>query len=131
MAAVTKTAAKIAPAQTKFEKRTLVAGADLTAGDPIQFDTNGKWILAKADSASHAANLYVALSTVKSGQALEGLRQGDMYGFDLSGLAYGASVYLADDGTYATTAGTVSTVVGVVAPTSDGTKTKVLFVKGN
>jgi hypothetical protein len=131
MSAVTNTPASIAPVNTLFEKRTLIAGADITAGQPIQWDTNGKWILAKSDTAPHSANVYIALHSVKAGQALEGLRNGDVYGFDLSGLAYQASVFLADDGSYATTAGTVSVAIGVVAPTSDGSKTKVLFVKGN
>lgn len=130
MAAVALTAAKIAPAQTTFEKSTAIAGVAITAGQPIHLASTGKWALANSASAGNAVNVHIALSSVGAGQSLEGLRRGYLAGFTLTGLAYEAVVYLADDSTYGTTAGTVNTPIGIVGTSTDGNLTKVLFVRG-
>lgn len=99
-----------------YDKPTKVAGSALTAGMVVREDaTLGTVIQALADTAPHSANIKgIAWKTCAAGDPITVFKRGIFDGFDLSGLNYGASVYLADDGTLATTAGTVSIKVGEV-----------------
>jgi hypothetical protein len=56
----------------------------------IQIGTSGKWILALGHDGRARRRPYIATRTVLAGEALTGIRQGVMDGFDLSGLAYNA-----------------------------------------
>lgn len=97
------------------QQRTLAAGADITAGQAVQESSTGKWTLANATTAALARNAYVATRTVKSGESVTAVREGLLDGYDLSGLAYNAPVYLSDTaGTLADAAGTVSHIMGYV-----------------
>jgi hypothetical protein len=111
-------------------QKTLACGADLTAGDPVQESTTGKWQAANATTAALARNVYILTRSGKSGESVTGVREGRLDGFALSGLAFNAPVYLSDTGTVADAAGTVSTILGFVeAATANqitGTHDKIL-----
>lgn len=95
------------------EQKTLTAAVAITAGQFVREDTNGNWIKALATSATNAAGARLALRTVKAGEALTAMKSGSVTGFAVS-QAYNASLYLADDGTLADTAGTTNVVVARV-----------------
>lgn len=97
-----------------IQQRTLALAADLSAGAPVQENTSGKWAAADATTAAKARNVYVLTRTAKSGQSVTAVRKGILDGFDLSGMAYNAPVYLSDTATLATAAGTVTTILGFV-----------------
>lgn len=90
----------------------------ITAGMAMRLDTaTGKFTKAKATDAAEARVKWIAVKTVAIGEAVTGIENGVMDGYDLSGLAYDAPVYLSDtDGRLADAAGTVSTVIGRVIP---------------
>jgi hypothetical protein len=98
---------------------TLPAGADITQGQLIYPDSNGKWALADASAAGTAGDVYVAPNTVKAGNALTGLRGPCVVdlGTAIATLAVGARVYLSNTaGTMADAAGDTSKIVGTVIP---------------
>lgn len=99
---------------------TLPASVNVAAGQAVTPDpTSGKWVLALADTAAHAGDTHVALTTVKAGEALTAVKSSALLdvGEALAGLNFAAIVYLSDTaGTLASTAGTVSTVMGKVVP---------------
>ncbi len=100
----------------RIDAMTAPASVAIAAGLPIQITTTGKWIIALGTTAAAARRPYIATRTVLAGEALTGVRQGVMDGWDLSGLAYNAPVYLSDTGTLADAAGTVTTILGYVGP---------------
>ena len=97
---------------------TLPAAEAITAGALVRLDTStGKWTNANGSSAGEARVWGIATRTVVAGEPLTAIRNGVMDGWDLSGLAYDASVYASDtDGRLDTAAGTVSLVIGRVIP---------------
>lgn len=99
-----------------FVQATLPVDEDITAGMAVRLNTStGKFTKANGSSAAEARIFGVATKTVKSGFPLTVIRKGSMDGYDLSGMAYDAPIYLSDtDGRLSTVAGTVSTVVGRV-----------------
>ena len=99
---------------------TLPAAEAITAGMAMRLDTaTGKFTKSKATDAAEARVNWLATKTVAAGEPVTGIKRGVMDGYDLSGMAYDAPVYLSDtDGTLADAAGTVSTVVGRVIPGS-------------
>ena len=101
-----------------IEQMTLPAGEAITAGMAVRLDTTtGKFTKANGSTAPEARIYGIATKTVASGMPVTAIRQGVMDGWDLSGLAYDAVVYLSDtDGRLGDAAGTVSTVVGRVIP---------------
>lgn len=100
-----------------FEQMTLPAAEAITAGMAVRVDTNGKFTKANATIASENRVYGIATRTVAAGQALTAIRKGVMDGWDLSGLAYDAPVYLSDtDGRLADAAGTIPSVAGRVVP---------------
>ncbi|HEY3267347.1 MAG TPA: hypothetical protein VGM37_10500 [Armatimonadota bacterium] len=130
MADIPVTPAAVAPAKSLFESYTFIAGEALKKGKAVYIKADGKVWRADASAAGTAGSIGVCLSDVSAGQAVEVLVHGLVAGFDLSALAYGATVYLSDSdsGILADAAGTTSRKMGVVWPTSDLDRTKVLLV---
>jgi hypothetical protein len=115
MAAIALVTANKVEVEASIDQHTAPAGVAITAGQAVQLNSSGKWILAKATTAALARRTHIATRTVAAGEGLTAIRQGVMDGYDLSGLAYNAPVYLSDtDGGLADAAGTVSTVLGFV-----------------
>jgi hypothetical protein len=133
MAAVALTAAQIAPVfADECEIRSYVAGVAITAGAPLYVNTSGDAALADANGSGTKQFIGIALNTAGIGQAVSVLRRGEVYGFTLTSLAYGALVYVSDTvGTYDDSVGTVTVPVGRVQPLSDPARTKVLLVNTN
>lgn len=126
MAAVTVTAAKVGvafPASARI--RSAVGGAALSGGNSAYIDTGGLAQLCTSADATHGQFAGIAIPAKNSGfacgvgQACNLLQWGEVEGFDLSGVAFGALIYVADDGTYATTAGTKTVPIGKVVPTTE------------
>jgi len=101
-----------------IEQLTLPAIEAITAGNAMRLDTaTGKFTKANGTAAGEARVKWIATKTVVAGQPVTGIKRGVMDGYDLSGLAYDADVYLSDtDGTLADTNGTVNVKVGRVIP---------------
>jgi len=101
-----------------IRQMTLPAAEAITAGAPVRLDTSaGKFTNANGTTAPEARIWGIATRTVVAGEPLTAIRNGVLDGFDLSGMAYDAAVYVSDtDGRLDTAAGTVSTVVGRVIP---------------
>lgn len=98
-------------------QRTLPAAEAIVAGAAVRIDTAGKFTNAKGTDATEARAYGIATKTVGAGEGLTAVKRGIMDGWDLSGLAYDAPVYLSDtDGRLADSAGTVSVIVGRVYP---------------
>lgn len=133
MADLTLTAAQIAPVFPHDAKIfDILAGVAVTQGQAVYQNTSGKAAVADANAGSGAEKFYgLALRTRGIGQGLSVLKEGHVYGFDLSGLAYGALVYLSDTaGKLADTPSTTNSVpVGMVVPLSDSDITKVLYIR--
>jgi hypothetical protein len=86
-----------------IEQSTKLAGAAITAGDPVYAGTNGTWL--KADAATNSSGVHIALRSAQIGEGLTAMRVGRLDGYALSALAQNASVYLSDTvGKLATTA---------------------------
>ena len=134
MADLTLTAAQIAPVfpgDARTEIYDIVGGATITAGQAIYHNSSGKAALADANAGSGAEKARgLALRGVGSGQGLSVIKKGAVYGFDLSGLAFDALVYVSNTaGALADAPSTTNSVpVGRVIPLSDSTPTKVLWV---
>ncbi len=139
MSAVAVTAANVGvafPADARI--RSYVAGAAINGGQAVYLDTSGLAQVCTSADATHGQIAGVAIPSKNSafaagsGQACNVLVWGEVEGFTLSGVAYGALVYVADDGTFATTAGTKTVPVGKVVPTteldSNGNYKKLLMV---
>lgn len=101
-----------------IEQLTLPAAEAIVAGAAIRLDTSsGKFTNGNGTLAAEARVKWIATKTVAAGEPVTGIKRGVMDGWDLSGLAYDAAVYLSDtDGRLDTAAGTVSTVLGRVIP---------------
>jgi hypothetical protein len=136
MADLTVTAARIAPVnETQYVAKTYIAGAAITAGQPVYLATTGKVSPARAN-ATGTINGYVgiALNGGAAGDAIEVIKSGSVYGYDLSGMAYGAKVYVSSatagalQDTIVTGTGNFVVATGVVVPMSDPSLTKVLWV---
>lgn len=132
MSDLTRTATSVADVHPlKTRKHPFTAAVDVSAGQPLYVDANGKANLADANGSAPANAYYVglAMQTVKAGQIVDAAWDGDIVGFDLSGLAYGAPVYVSNTaGELATAAGTATLKVGEVWPMSDPDKSKVLHL---
>lgn len=131
MANLTVTSDEVAalfPEQTEIYDA--IAAETITAGQAVYLNSSGKVALASASASGTAGARGIALNDAAAGQAVSILKQGAVYGFTLTSLAYDAEVYLSDtDGSLADAAGTVSVQVGrVMALTNTGTLTKVLYL---
>jgi hypothetical protein len=133
MADLTVTAAKVgAVFPAKSEIYDYLANATITPGQPVYIDAAGKVGPAAAGGASPINRFRgIALNKAGAGQAVSVLVRGAVGGFDLSGLAYDAQVYVSTAaGALADAAGTTSLVVGRVMPLTDMSLSKVLMVTG-
>lgn len=104
------------------------AEEQINAGQAYRINTTtGKATKANATVVAEAAQsaagvynsvLFVAIDGARqAGNAVTGMKTGEIDGFDLSGMAFGQAVFLSDtDGTLADTAGTISTIVGRCVP---------------
>lgn len=127
MADLTVTATKVGvPFPHDARIRSQIAGAALNGGVCVYVDSSGKAQLSSGTTAAKATFKGIAIPRMNtgyaagSGQAVEIVEEGEVEGFDLSGLAYGALVYVSDtDGALADAAGTHSAVVGCVVATSE------------
>lgn len=99
------------------EQLTFKAASAIKAGAAVKLDTNGKFEEGDATTSTKANVFGIAIRTTAAGSGCTAVKRGILAGFDLSGLAYGANVYLSDTtGRLADAAGTVSKVVGRVVP---------------
>ncbi|GIK42439.1 MAG: hypothetical protein BroJett011_62720 [Chloroflexota bacterium] len=131
MTDLTVTAAQVGVVDpAKAVIKTYIAAAAITAGQAIYQNTSGKADLADANGSGTLQFRGVALKTVGAGDAVDVCEDGEVYGFDLSGLNYDALVYLSNTaGALADGAGGTSVVCGRVnALTDNPTLTKVLRV---
>ena len=132
MSDITRTATAVADVQPlKTSKHPFQAAVDISAGQPLYVDANGKANLADANGSAPANAYYIgiAMQTVKAGQIVSVAWNGDFVGYDLSGLAYGDPVYVSNTaGELANAAGTATIKVGEVWPMSDPDKSKVLHL---
>lgn len=85
-------------------------------GDAVRIDTSAGTYTKSNGSSSGEARFWGMLVNVDgAGKVGTALRRGYVDGFDLSGMAFDADIYLSDtDGEFATSAGTVSYKVGRV-----------------
>lgn len=130
MADIALTAARIAAVfPDQAEIVTGIAGATITAGAAVYWDSSGNLALSDGSAAGTAIVAGIALTGGGAGQAISVLKRGHVYGFTLAG-AYHSAVYLSDTdaGILGDAAGTVSVVVGRVVPLPDSSRTKVVYV---
>jgi hypothetical protein len=136
MADLTVTAAQVSlvdPDQSEIYS--FVPNLAITPGQAVALNSSAKAVLADANDSgtdSGSAQQFKGLALEKAGvrQGLSVLLRGKVTGYDLSGLAYGAKVYLSDTaGALATAASATKTVVvGQVTAQSDSDLTKVLYI---
>lgn len=102
---------------------TLPAAEAITAGAPVRLDTtSGKFTNANGTLAAEARVYGIATKTVAAGEPVTAIKTGVMDGFDFAANAYDAALYLSDtDGRVGDVAGTVSTVLGRVIPSTSVT----------
>ena len=109
-------------------------GEATTSGKALYFDTTAGTVkIADASDAAKQQFCGLALETKGLGQGVSRMVQGLVAGYDLSGLAFGALVYLDTTGDLATAANATKTVVvGKVVGTgkldSTGAVRKLLFI---
>lgn len=130
MADITVTAAQVGVVfPEKAEIYPYVGAETITAGQICFVDTNGKLQLADADASGEQQARVLALNGGGAGQAIDGLKQGHVYGYTLTSQAYDAPLFLSNTtGALADAAGTLTVPLGIVAPLTDGpTITKVLY----
>lgn len=105
----------------------------LAEGDAVRLDAStGGFTGANGTDTTENRFVGVLLKGGIAGEYVTAIYAGEVAGFDLSALSFGDPVYLSDtDKTIATTAGTVSTVVGRVYPgrASGATLDKILKVR--
>jgi hypothetical protein len=103
-----------------IEQMTLPTEEVVSPGQAARLATaNGKFTKSNATGAAEARIYGIVVGGVANvaGQPVTAIRRGVVDGYDLSGLAYDAPVYLSDtDGALADAAGTTSVVVGRVIP---------------
>jgi hypothetical protein len=137
MADLALTATQISPVnETQAVVRYGKAAVALTAGDAVYFNSSGKLALARANAVGTSQLEGVVLSQPGAGanQTCEYIMQGSVYGFTLTGMAYGATAYLSSAvagklaDTKTTGTGNFVVEAGRVIPMSDNDLTKVLYV---
>jgi hypothetical protein len=117
MAVIAKLSTGIRPADIPERQLTVQLAEACAQGDVVRLDaTNGTFTGANGSSTAEADGpLYILLEGGIAGEYRTGVQRGKIAGFDLSGVAHGASVFLSNtDKSLDTAAGTVSTVVGQV-----------------
>ena len=112
-----KTAGRIEVVQS-FIQHTFAPAEAITPGQAGRIDTgNGKATKANASNAAEARVFGISASSSARNTGVTLIRKGILDGFDLSGLAFDALIYLSNtDGALSTDPGTVNVVVGRVIP---------------
>ena len=120
MAPIAKLATGIRPAEQSERQLTTRLGATLAQGDVVKLDgTNGTFIAADATT---AAKTWILLEGGIAGEYRTGVSRGKIAGFDLSAVAFGASVHAGAAGALDTVIGTANGNIGTVIPaTANGT----------
>ena len=114
----------------KSTVKSYIASVAITAGQAVYIvAATGKVALASA-AASNALSQFrgIALQSVGAGQAVDVLEDGELYGFTLSAMAYGAPIFLNDTAgalDIDTTQSTTNCIVGCVSCLTDKDLTKV------
>jgi hypothetical protein len=115
------------------EQYTFEASERINAGQVFRYDpTTGRAELANGSALAEAAQataagtfavnfiseLFLAIDGARQGgNAVTGMKKGEVDGFDLLSLAFGAKIYLSDtDGSLGDTVGTIATVIGRIRP---------------
>jgi hypothetical protein len=132
MTAITLTASQISAVDPiKATIRNYITGVAVTRGVPVYIvGSTGKLAIADGNGSGTKQFRGITLDAGGIGAGIRVLEYGDVYGYDLSGLDYDAVVYISDTaGSLDTAAGTVTVIVGRVAPMSDQALTKVLRVQ--
>lgn len=100
----------------------------LAVGDVVYINSAGK--VAKADGSAAGTAHVRGIVVKRQGSTVSVMKRGYLGGFDLSGVAYDAPLYLSDStGKLADAAGTKSNVVGRVSNLSNDSLTKILYVE--
>lgn len=114
-------------------QHTAPAGEAIVAGQYIRQDpSTGKFVLGNATTEAEIGDGYIAENSAAIGDTVTGHKEPVYldFGSALSGLNYGAKVYLSDtDGTLADAAGTVAFVVGRVVAGWPGAAKKLLRIE--
>jgi hypothetical protein len=124
---------RTAPVENSIEQFTYPAAIAMDELTPVYIDSNGKFAPGDASVSGTANVIGLTVRKVAAGEAVTAIAQGEVGGLDLSGVAYGADVYLSDTtGKISTAAGTVSkkigTVVGIFGQTRGTAPAKALRV---
>lgn len=110
------------------------AGEAIAVGQRCRFDaTTGQIALGNGTTAAEARRGGIATHAAAIGEAVTIINQGTVdIGEALAALSFGALVYVSDtDGAFADSAGTVSTVAGMVVPGwGSTTADRVLWLHG-
>ncbi len=115
----------------KAEIYDFIAGEAINPGQAVYVNANGKLALADANGSGTVQFRGIALKKGGPGQAVSVLLRGHVAGFDVSGLAYDAPVYVSNTaGALADAAGGTSLLAGRVIPITDRALTKLLFITG-
>ena len=118
---------------TKARVKSYLAGSTVTKGQPVSQATDGT--VDPSDASSGGGYLFeqfrgIALNGGGAGQAIEVCEDGELYGFDLSGMSITDAAYLSNTAGYLSTAvGDVTVYVGKVQCLTDKDATKVLRVQ--
>lgn len=114
---------------TKAKIKPVVANETVANGNAAYLASTGKYGKADANAAGKQQFRGIFLQPAGSGQGTSILERGAIGGFDVSGMAYDALVYLSDTaGALADAAGTMTVPVGRVVPMSDNDLTKVIEI---
>lgn len=119
----------------KATVKSYIAGATITKGQVVALATDGT--IDPADASAGGGYLFeqvvgVALNGGGAGQAIDVVRKGEIYGFTVSGMDSGDLVYVSDTaGSLSTVAGTVTVIVGRIAPLADKSATEVISLDIN
>jgi hypothetical protein len=120
--------------ETKPHMRFWRVSENFAQGDAGYLDTaTGLVTRTDLDTAGmHARFVGIALGPISANEAGSFIWDGSIGGFDLSALAYGASVFMSvNPGALADTDGASGGPVGRVLPLSDKDLTKVLYIKAD
>lgn len=131
MSDLTRTAAKVSVlAIGDPEIYTFLLGETGAQGNPTYLNaTTGKLGIADANGSGTDTFFGIILDAGGANQAVGLLKRGFVTGWDLSGLNYGAAVYVSNTvGELADAAGSTSLLVGHVVPMPDKPLTKVLYI---
>lgn len=133
MADLTVTAAQVAACFPKqAEIYTFKAAETITAGQAVYLTSSGTVGLCDTNAAGKQQFRGIALNGGGAGQAIDVLKEGHCYGFDLSGMDYDAIAYGSDTaGALGDGVGTLTVNAGRVAALPDASLTKVLYVRAD